>query len=327
MKKEEFFAALAAGLSAMSEQERAGVLEYYEEIICDEVEHGVSEEDVLADLGDPVELARRVMEEAENLARTGERPQEPEERVFSAVQPVRELVVRAENVRVQVERVSDGPVRVRFTPVRGEKVSVVEENGVFTFRHTMSGMRLFSLGLSELFKEPRCVLVQLPPDFTGTLSVTTSNARVEGEDLGSMGDAEFVTSNARVVLSGLQCGALRVKTTNGSLELYSARGSTCIMSTNNAKVTVEDALFPVRMELYTGNGTISVARSGSDDLRFTTSNASIRAALIGDGRTYSIRSRTSNGKNNLPPDWPCPGSEKRLEVTTSNAKIDVTFSL
>ena len=326
MHKEDHFATLAAHLAAIGEPKRSEILDYYREMVCDQMEDGRSEEEVLAALGDPEELARKIVAEAELLAVA--QPETPpagdEGRLYPATAPARSVRVLAKDTKVLVERVADGPVRVLFEPRDYDRVEVEERDGVFTFRQSVRGIHVLVLG--DLFSSPRRVILQLPADFTGDVEVTTSNARIAARDLGELGNVTIATSNARLSLSGLRCGALVLKTSNGSMDLADARGTSCAMTTSNSRLTASGVRFPVRLELRTSNGSIAVEDGGSDDVRLTTSNSGIRATLAGDVRAYSIHSYTSNGKNNLPPDWPCPGSDKRLNVTTSNAKIDVTFA-
>ncbi len=61
MTKKQFTDGLKYALHSLSEEELASSLEYYEEMIDDRIEAGMSEEDAVAALGAPKDIAREIM--------------------------------------------------------------------------------------------------------------------------------------------------------------------------------------------------------------------------------------------------------------------------
>lgn len=79
MRKEEFLEKLRARLSqTMSQQEVAAQIRYYENYIQEQMQNGRSEEEVLAELGDPLLIAKTLMDVQE----TQEEYSRPETNVY-----------------------------------------------------------------------------------------------------------------------------------------------------------------------------------------------------------------------------------------------------
>ena len=61
MTKLEFFEALRRELSDLPEEERARSIGYFSEMIADRMEDGMSEEEAVADIGNPKEIAEQIL--------------------------------------------------------------------------------------------------------------------------------------------------------------------------------------------------------------------------------------------------------------------------
>lgn len=331
MNQETFLNQLAAGLTGLNEQERSRALDYYRELICDGVESGKSEESVIQDFGPPQDIAAQICTEyrtpePKQSTAAPVPPMQPPingPQTYAARNPVGAVILSAQNISVQIRPVPDGPIRVLFLPGESDYVTVTEENGVFTFTHTMH--LLFHW--RDLFRGPRSIILQVPTAFHGDISITTCNAKITTDGLHGIGTGSFTTNNARITVSNTDCRSLQLKSSNGSVELVGVRGEACTAVTSNSRITVESCVFPAELQLHTSNGSLQVEQVTSDNITLKTANASISAVLTGDAREYAIHSHTSNGQNNLPPDWSYPGQTKHLSAVTSNARINVKFTV
>jgi P pilus assembly chaperone PapD len=93
--------------------------------------------------------------------------------------------------------------------------------------------------------------------------------------------------------------------------------------TSNGKITAEGVSASQSLTLKTSNGGIRVSNLDSAAISLITSNAGIKGSLPGKMADYTVKSATSNGKNNLPNER--AGGEKTLNVKTSNANISLEF--
>lgn len=323
MKQEDFLQQLYAELAPLSDPERARVLDYYREMICDRVENGEDEEKLIAGFGAPRDIAAQIIAETRSAA-PGEAAALPriQPNDFIAKGEVHGIVINARQTPVEVRPVSDGPVQVHFRPCENDIVSVQEENGIFTFCQTVQ-MSLFHWRF--LLSGPRMIILDVPVSFAGSLFVSTCNARIGVSNLAHLTEVHLTTSNGHLRLQTVTCDSLTVNTSNGSVDLQDLRGNTCEAETNNAHVTADDCRFSKMLKLYTSNGSIRIHHAVSDKLDLVSSNASVIATIIGDMREYAIRSKTSNAANSLPPEFVYPEQKKSLSVKTSNGKIDVRF--
>lgn len=85
MTKEEFLTALRGYLAGMPQADLERTLQYYREMIDDRIEDGMSEEQAVADVGDPAELAALILNKpvkrtALRTARASQPPKAPKER-------------------------------------------------------------------------------------------------------------------------------------------------------------------------------------------------------------------------------------------------------
>jgi Predicted membrane protein len=254
MTKEHFLQELAARLHQLSAEEQEKVVAYYSEMISDRVENGNSEEAVIQDLGAPETIAQQICADHDKAAETMPpqtfSPEAGGERCYAAADSVQKIVVSAQNVHVNVRSVPSGSVRVLFDPLPNDKVTVTENGGVFTFTQTMQ-FHLFSW--FGLFRSHYGITLEIPESFSGDVCVSTCNARLTAEHLRQLKSTEFVTDNARIVMSGLECETLRVRTSNGKVELENCSGTVCTVKTNNARITALNCSFSEGVDFHTEN--------------------------------------------------------------------------
>lgn len=327
MNKETFLKELAENLESLSTGERNTVIDYYTEMICDREENGKSEEAVMQDLGSPSDIAKQICAEykkaGDTLPTQSPAPSNPEDFRYTAGSDVKKIVLSAQNIHVDVRSVPEGKIRVLFEPLPTDKVSVSESDGVYTFTHTIP-FHLFNW--FGLFRAHSGITLEIPESFSGDVSVTTDNARLTAENVRSVRNGTFITDNARIIVSGTECGNLNVHTSNGKVELNNCTGHVCKVKTSNGRITAQSCTFQNSIDLHTDNASINADDITTDTIIFKTNNASINASVAGDARSYAIHSHTSNGQNNLPADWSFPGQTKHLSAETSNAHIAVQFT-
>ena len=162
MTQQEFLKQLTAALAPLSDTERSRILDYYREMICDGIESGKEEPELIDSFGTPQEIAAQILEESaaaehENPIPTVPAVQPPSAGAYAARGPVNTILVDARHISVEIRPVPDGPVQVHFTPLESDRVSVSEQNGVFSFRHTMQEILFarFSPGCPPVIRRGR----------------------------------------------------------------------------------------------------------------------------------------------------------------------------
>lgn len=357
MNRQQFLQEFLAALEPLSAEERQQISDYYEELICDELEQGVDEQEVLSKFGSPAEAAARFR--AENPSSTEiNAPIIP----VSAEEEVHTLDLHAQNLSVRLVSGENPQLQIYFLPNPDrDRVESFQENGVWHFQHTMrkSFRGFFGFGMSG----SREITVLVPKEFAGKLLIRTTNAKISGGDFQRLSMLHAVTGNAsieienihpktcilktsnapirarRIETEELECTTSNSrmegvdisadkqvwKTWNGSIHLANLTGTCLSAVTSNARITAENCCFPSELSLTTSNGAVILEQVESDRLTVRTSNGSVSGTVCGAMRDYRIESKTSNGSCNLPniTDHDRP---KSLSVITSNARIKVDFT-
>lgn len=308
MKQEEFLQLLMSQLIELNEEDKNQLREYYNELIMDGMELGKTEEGIINEFGPADQVAARIRKE---YAEYGEMLSAlPSKSRFSGKKEYRSentkihtIIIEASNIPVDVVPAHEGSVKVDFKPRDGvDTVSSNTIDGEFTFIHRM---RSFSFNFFSLFQGPRRIVVEVPEDFEGNLSVKTTNGSINVKGLKNLSNAKFLTSN-------------------GSLNLDNIHGDEMEAETSNAHIASDSCAMSNALMLTTKNGAIGVHNIECDKIVLKTSNAAITGTIHGDMRDYAIQSHTSNASCNLP-NFSYPEQKKNLVARTSNGRIQVEF--
>ena len=127
--------------------------------------------------------------------------------------------------------------------------------------------------------------LNIPVDFDGDISVHSSNGVITLKNITMTGDLTANTSNREIFIENISCKNLTVLTSNGDIKITNPKAER-------------------KMYLETSNG-------------------DIEGDIIGNKEDFTIKSRTSNGRNNLPKKQ--TSGDKMLEAITSNGSIDIKF--
>ena len=350
MTRNTFLEELMNQLGSLPAEDAGRIREYYEELICDGLEQGRMEEDIVNGFGPVEKISQRIREDYGQLVRYEQRKPEREaqENREKQGEPEYNSNVAVHTIRVQAECISivarpsnSDQARVLFQPRQGiDKVECYEEDGVFTFRHSMNTW--FSWGIRGTHSsEP--IIVEIPENFDGSLflkdsnssirlggfehlksaCVETSNSRIEAIKL-NCGELTLKTTNSRVEASNIAGRTLNISTTNGRLELENLSGESLEAVTNNGRVNARNCRMTEKIRLKSTNGKIDVDMIDAKNIELHTSNHTVNGTICGQMQDYAITSQTSNGKNNLP-NYGTPAQAKTLWVKTTNGKIDVNF--
>ncbi|MDO4274761.1 MAG: DUF4097 family beta strand repeat-containing protein [Eubacteriales bacterium] len=354
MGKEEYLRRLLVEISDFTEDEREQIKEYFEEMICDRMENGESEAEILSGLGTPEEAGKRLRSEYEarlvgspqrSKAAQGsfgkeaqsefeaasaskgdgvgteskfeESSQEEQKEVFPAF-----IKIQAENTRIMVQRVKKGNVKVLFRPRENvDDVWTSEEGGGYTFVQRMKSFWCFGFWRMA----DRWITVQIPEDFDGRLELITKNASIQAENLEHLESLLAETSNAKIILSRITADRIQIKTSNSSVSADEIRGRDFRGKDSNGRIVLERAEFSGTVEVVTSNAPVEVTGLSGSSISLQTSNGAVRGWLTGSMADYNIESKTSNGSNTLPTSMRT-GRRKNLKVRTSNGRINLSFA-
>lgn len=176
-------------------------------------------------------------------------------------------------------------------------------------------------------------------------TLISSNGKIQLEQVNIAGNLDIKTSNARIILENVDGeGSMTAHSSNGRITIHeSSFKEDAVCRTTNSGIDIKNAT-ATRFDLDTGNGEIDLsgisalrevlAKTSNSDIDLTnvdvgesivciTSNGNIEGTVFGAAEDFSLRSKTSNGSNNLPSDT--TGGEKQAEFQTSNSDIEIYF--
>ena len=147
------------------------------------------------------------------------------------------------------------------------------------------------------------ITVSVPKDFSGGVSINTSNSGVTVSNMDSLGELDCGTSNAKIQLNKVHAKSVSTDTSNASIHL--------------TEVNTEN------LGANSSNGSIVLNGVTSPKITLDTSNAGITGSINGKEEDYTIHTDTSNA--DCSPSNRSGGS-KTLTANTSNGSIDLAFT-
>ncbi len=352
MTKERFLGNLEYALKFMAQDEREATLNFYSEMIDDRIEDGLKEEEAVAQMESPEEIAARLQKTQESPSYDKENDQGfgndddadigswQKRTVMYPVSQVRIINVKSDNLPIHVcmDETSDEIKMTYFTSGR-DPYSIALNDGELTLTHKGAFERIssdFVTGLSDLVNNLSQMFsggsyrssgayidITLPKGYNGALSLMGSNARIHIEGVQCHAGITASTSNGRIQCSESALDSLKAQTSNARVECeeVKTRGDIQLISINGRLVARNCVAFGA-LRMTTSNGAIIVDDISSDDIRMKTSNGSVSGSVQGSQGDYAIDSATSNGHSNLPESTT---GKKRLSVHTSNGSINIRF--
>ena len=277
MNKQAFLNELRNLTGALNEGERSKLLEYYEEMIDDRVEEGIAEEEAVAAMGSPADIAREFAPAAKQDTAKGD---------SQAVDALRSLRVKVANADVKVvcEPLDNGAAaQLRFSdPERfewhmdGDALVVLERQP--EDRHL--GLEFGLRWLKQMITEPGLrVTIALSEALADALDFEGggSDLRLEGV---SFAKAQLVTASGDIVLKGVNCEGgigIDIRTHSGDVTLADVRSSNLIAHAASGDISAQGLTLSGRLRLQSSSGDIELRGSEGDALSIATASGDIEA--------------------------------------------------
>lgn len=235
------------------------------------------------------------------------------------------ITLRDTNTAVQMVASPDDQIRLTYLESEWDFYDIdLSSSGVLTIAYR-DNRPWFERIFDFSFTRSDATVLAVPAAYLGAVSLATSNARISTNDVDLQGELTLRTSNGRIQLDGLRLvGQLRITTSNGPVELRQVEAETISTQTNNGAVTATEVRAGTELVLRTSNGRLTVSSiTAGRVIELRTSNGRIEGTIDDTMDAFSISSRASNARNNLPESR--AGGPKELRVSTSNGRIDLRF--
>jgi len=222
------------------------------------------------------------------------------------------LKITTRNERITIKPTTRTEIRITYYESDRNKYSFSETDDTFTMTKD-SNIRNFRIGINFSIFIPY-IVVEIPETLILSYDIKTSNARIQLNDLNlrestftssngrievenivSTANLKFQTSNSSINVENLNAGKVYFGTTNGSINLDNIKALVIDGKTSNSSITL-DRITSQELLLKTSNGRINLKNINSHIINAQTSNSSIEANIIGFENDFKRDLRTSNGR-------------------------------
>ncbi|MHB1154452.1 MAG: DUF4097 family beta strand repeat-containing protein [Eubacteriales bacterium] len=266
-----------------------------------------------------------------------------EEKTYQSNENIKSITINDSNTDVKVIVSADNKLHMTYYENENAYYEISEDNNTLSVEKK-NNFKWYN-NLFNFKFEKTTLLLTVPADFDGELSVKTSNnsitvidlnteemllrssnGKIEVENVKVAGLLDTNTSNSSIYISDSAItGDVVCRTSNGKIELEKVECGNAKAESSNSGITITSVTSKGRIEAQSSNGRIEIDEiEFGTDLTLITSNNSIKGEISGKLADYSVSSRTSNAKNNLPENL--KSGDKNITVTTSNGAIDIEFS-
>lgn len=322
MKREEFLNTLFENIPNYTKEEQEEIRQYYEELICDGVEAGLDEEEVISRLESPENIAFSLKKEYKEERKAEVSVVCDSSDDYTSSQPVAHAVISARDRGIALEPSEDGRVHVHCEKDEIDEIVCYEKEGMFFFSHRSKRRMHFFGGFSRV---DSTIKVQIPESVMQA-ELSTTNGGIRISEISKPEMVKVHTTNGGITCNDVRASHVELISSNASVKCEDTKVQTICMESTNGALRLKDVQADEKLVAHTTNGSIHFEEIDAKDIQLKTSNASIKGTLRGKGTEYAIESGTSNGKNSLPSKWnQSDSAAKRLSVHTSNANIKVAF--
>lgn len=223
------------------------------------------------------------------------------------------LAILDRNTPVRLERSPDDQIHITYFENQDERYRLSDNGGELRMEKLEhKGWIRFVMNFNL---QDTTVVVALPEDYTGNVSLITSNADISARGLSLPGDVSLQTTNAAIRVQELECtGRLRLATTNNAWKLEHVTAAEIEAKATNRSVSATQVHTQGSLNLSTTNGAISLEDVSAAACTAQSSNNAIQATeVVTQGR---LELRTTN--NTIRLERVQPGSSAEL-VTTNGA--------
>ncbi len=322
MNKQDFFEELFREIEYFEQSEKDEIRAYYEELIMDGMEAGVTEEEVIQRLDSPKDIANRLKSEYSHGEEKKAGAVQKEQGVYLPEGHVNTVKVQAEDRGIHLVESRDDQVRICYEAQDDDEIIYYEADGMFYFKQKQRSRFNFLKFRIQTTVAP--IIVEIPQNQMKLVELTTKNGGIRCMQV-AIASALFIeTSNGGIRLEQVQADAIDIHTTNAGIVIQSVLANRCSAKSTNSAIKVNNCKMRQQLNLRTTNGSLKFEEVDAMELDLSTTNGSIKGKILGNPEDYQIYSHTTNGSNNLPNGWG-KGKERKISASTSNGTIAVEF--
>ena len=167
------------------------------------------------------------------------------------------------------------------------------------------------------------MVVYLPKDFSGDISVSTSDGELKLGNLKLDEKLSVTTSGSHITLSDIEAYEIDASTSNGRISLSRLSATEINVRTSEGRLNLED-LTVKRLSAITSNASIDFSRLFGEKFNFETSNGDIDGSILGTESLFQIETETD--RTAYPKSSENPRAQYKLTAKTSGGDINIRFT-
>ncbi|QGV10338.1 DUF4097 family beta strand repeat protein (plasmid) [Bacillus cereus] len=207
---------------------------------------------------------------------------------------------------VDVVRSNDNEVHITYFENDKESyvINVSDEKNLIMKASTNKELKDY-VGLNS-DKTHRNIKISVPRGMESGMEIKTSKGDINLSEINTSGYVDAITSNGKIKASNVAIeNSFKMETKNDDINL----------SNVNVKGSVDATV---------SNGNLDLEKVAVEDtLKLDSKNGGINGTIVGSYDVFSISSKASKGKNNLPENK--SGGDKKLDVNANNGDINLKF--
>ncbi len=291
----EFLEELKSLLVANHSEDVDGIIEYFNEYIEDKKESGQSEEDILEELGSPIDIASEILDKKVSKNNVTGLITKIDANVTSY--DIKIVTCDSSEVLVEREKNDDVLVETKDNVLMIKQLHESHHNGLF---NRMSEVIRVKLPNNSHLEEVTVISTSGDMEIEGSLSIDNVDVR------NTSGDIE---------LNNVEIGLLSFEVISGDIELNNSQIHKASMSTKSGDVSISETTMST-CDINVISGDIDLDDMEIHELNARSISGDIDIHLVGEGKNYTVQENLKKYGN----------GENIVNVSTVSGDIDIHFN-
>ncbi len=291
----EFLEELKSLLVANHSEDVEGIIEYFNEYIEDKKESGQSEEDILEELGSPIDIASEILDKKVSKNNVTGLITKIDANVTSY--DIKIVTCDSSEVLVEREENDDVLVEIKDNVLMIKQLHESHHNGLF---NRMSEVIRVKLPSNSHLEEVTVISTSGDMEIEGSLSIDNVDIR------NTSGDIE---------LNNVEIGLLSFEVISGDIELNNSQIHKASMSTKSGDVSISETTMST-CDINVISGDIDLDDMEIHELNARSISGDIDIHLVGEGKDYTVQENLKKYGN----------GENVVNVSTVSGDIDIHFN-
>lgn len=258
---------------------------------------------------------------------------------------ISQINISLKNFDLDISPSEDDKIHIKYIENERTATAITENDGILDFSLTDASNDGFPLkGLFGGKKKDATpiIVLQLPAKYNRNIYTACEGCAIKIQGITNINHIDCTTKNASIRIIDTNAVILSAKTTNhritvtkvnvekdltvntsnASIDVNKTKAESVSCKTSGSEITLAGVEVKNMIQALTSGAYIEIKEVIGNYIDLRTSGGKISGTVIGNINDYSITSKSTGGKSNLPN---IPFGVKRLSAITSKEGINITF--